>query len=62
MPEMGNLGTRINLRQLLSHTSGTIPPRRQIATGHSVNTALGRTRPVWQEPMPAFSPAATPGR
>jgi CubicO group peptidase (beta-lactamase class C family) len=139
VPEMGDLGTRINLRQLLSHTSGltessgmeeksssslrqyivehvcgrslvqppgagfsysnpgyivagrlietvtgmswseavesillrplgiepayvnppgNIPPRRQIATGHSVNTAVGRIRPVRQEPVPAFAPAA----
>jgi CubicO group peptidase (beta-lactamase class C family) len=139
MPEMGDLGTKISLRQLLSHTSGlaessgmeektssslrhyivehvcdrnlvqppgtgfsysnpgyivagrlietvtgmpwseavesillrplgiepafisspeTIPPRRQVATGHSVNTAVGRIRPVRQEPVPAFAPAA----
>jgi CubicO group peptidase (beta-lactamase class C family) len=139
VPEMGNLGAVINLRQLLSHTSGlaessgmeeksssslrhyiaehvrgrtlvqppgtgfsysnpgyivagrlietvtgmswseavesillrplgiepayvnpaqTIPPRRQIATGHSANTALGRIRPVRQELAPAFAPAA----
>ncbi|MBV9449924.1 MAG: beta-lactamase family protein [Streptosporangiaceae bacterium] len=36
---------------------GNIPPRRQIATGHSVNTAVGRTRPVRQELVPAFAPA-----
>jgi CubicO group peptidase (beta-lactamase class C family) len=35
---------------------GTIRPRRQVATGHSVNTAVGRIRPVRQEPMPAFAP------
>ena len=37
---------------------GTIPPRRQVATGHSVNTAVGRIRPVRQEMVPAFAPAA----
>jgi CubicO group peptidase (beta-lactamase class C family) len=139
VPEMGNLGARISLRQLLSHTSGlaessgtegesssslrhyiaehvcggnlvhppgtgfsysnpgyivagrliemvtgmswheavesillqplgiepayvnppgNIPPRRQIATGHSVNTAVGRIRPVRPEQVPAFAPAA----
>lgn len=35
---------------------GTTPPRRQVATGHSVNTA-GKIRPVRQEPVPAFAPA-----
>jgi len=137
VPEMGNLGAMISLRQLLSHTSGlaessgmgeesssslrhyivdhicgsnlvlppgtgfsysnpgyivagrlietvtgmswseavesillrplgieptfvnppeTIPPRHQVATGHSVNTAVGRIRPVRQELAPAFAP------
>ncbi len=37
---------------------GTIPSRRQVATGHSVNTAVGRIRPVRQELVPAFAPAA----
>jgi CubicO group peptidase (beta-lactamase class C family) len=36
---------------------GTIPPRRQVATGHSVNTSVGRIRPVRPEPVPAFAPA-----
>lgn len=36
---------------------GNIPPRRQIATGHSVNTAVGRIRPVRRELVPAFAPA-----
>lgn len=36
---------------------GTIPPRRQVATGHSVNTAVGRIRPVRQELTPTFAPA-----
>ena len=35
-----------------------VPPRRQVATGHSVNTAVGRIRPVRQEPVSAFAPAA----
>jgi CubicO group peptidase (beta-lactamase class C family) len=35
----------------------TIPPRRRVATGHSVNTAAGKIRPVQQEPVPAFAPA-----
>lgn len=34
-----------------------IAPQRQIATGHSVNTAVSRIRPVRQEPVPAFAPA-----
>jgi CubicO group peptidase (beta-lactamase class C family) len=37
---------------------GTIPLPRQVATGHSVNTAAGRIRPVRAEPVPAFAPAA----
>jgi|tagenome__1003787_1003787.scaffolds.fasta_scaffold20886410_1 CubicO group peptidase (beta-lactamase class C family) len=37
---------------------GTIPPRRQVATGHSVNAAAGRIRPVRPDPVPAFAPAA----
>lgn len=37
---------------------GTIPSRRRVATGHSVNTAVGRIRPVRQELVPAFAPAA----
>ncbi len=37
---------------------GTTPHRRQVTTGHSVNTAVGRIRPVRQEPVPAFAPAA----
>ncbi len=37
---------------------GTIPPRRRIATGHSVNASVGRVRPVRQELAPAFAPAA----
>jgi CubicO group peptidase (beta-lactamase class C family) len=36
----------------------TIAPRRQIATGHSVNTAVDRIRPVRQEPVAAFAPAS----
>jgi CubicO group peptidase (beta-lactamase class C family) len=36
---------------------GTKPPRRPFATGHSVNTALGRTRPVRQSRVPADAPA-----
>ena len=35
---------------------GTIPSRRQVATGHSVNTAVDRIRPVRQELAPAFAP------
>ena len=38
------------------NSPGTIPPPRQIATGHSVNTAVGRIRPVRQELAPAFAP------
>jgi CubicO group peptidase (beta-lactamase class C family) len=38
--------------------AGNMPPRHQIATGHSVNTAVGRIRPVRQETVPAFAPAA----
>ena len=37
---------------------GTKPPQRQVATGHSVNAAVGRIRPVRQEPVPVFAPAA----
>jgi CubicO group peptidase (beta-lactamase class C family) len=33
-----------------------IPPRRRVATGHSVNTAVGRIRPARQELVPAFAP------
>jgi CubicO group peptidase (beta-lactamase class C family) len=35
---------------------GTIPPGRQVATGHSVNTVVDRIRPVRQELAPAFAP------
>jgi CubicO group peptidase (beta-lactamase class C family) len=37
---------------------GTIPLRRGVATGHSVNTALDRVRPVRQELATAFAPAS----
>jgi CubicO group peptidase (beta-lactamase class C family) len=37
---------------------GAPPPPRQIATGHSVNTAVGRIRPVRQELVPAFAPVS----
>jgi CubicO group peptidase (beta-lactamase class C family) len=37
---------------------GTIPSRRQVATGLSVNTAVGRIRPVRPELVSAFAPAA----
>ena len=37
-------------------TPGTIPSRRQVATGHSVNTAVDRIRPVQQELASAFAP------
>jgi CubicO group peptidase (beta-lactamase class C family) len=37
---------------------GSIPPRLRVATGHSVNTAVGRIRPVRQEMAPAFAPAS----
>jgi CubicO group peptidase (beta-lactamase class C family) len=36
---------------------GTTPPRRPFATGHSVNTSVGRTRPVRQSGAPADAPA-----
>jgi CubicO group peptidase (beta-lactamase class C family) len=36
---------------------GTKPPRRPVATGHSVNTSAGRTRPVRQSGSPADAPA-----
>ena len=36
---------------------GTKPPRRPIATGHSVNIPAGRTRPVQQSIGPANAPA-----
>jgi CubicO group peptidase (beta-lactamase class C family) len=36
---------------------GTKPPRRPFATGHSVNTAAGRTRPVRQSGAPGEAPA-----
>jgi len=36
---------------------GTKPPRRPFATGHSVNTAVGRTRPVQQARVSADAPA-----
>jgi CubicO group peptidase (beta-lactamase class C family) len=35
---------------------GTRLPRRQVATGHSVNTVVDRIRPVRQELAPAFAP------
>jgi CubicO group peptidase (beta-lactamase class C family) len=39
------------------NSPGTIPsPQRRVATGHSVNTAVGRIRPVQQEPVPAYAP------
>ncbi|MGH3844310.1 MAG: serine hydrolase domain-containing protein [Pseudonocardiaceae bacterium] len=38
--------------------SGRGPGGRPIATGHSVNTAVGRTRPVEQSVAPAEAPAA----
>jgi CubicO group peptidase (beta-lactamase class C family) len=37
---------------------GTIPLRRRVATGHSVNTSIDRIRPVQQELVPAFAPAS----
>ncbi len=37
--------------------SGRVPSGRLIATGHSVNTALGRTRAVQQSIAPAEAPA-----
>jgi CubicO group peptidase (beta-lactamase class C family) len=37
--------------------TGTRPPGRAIATGHSVNIAAGRTRPVRQSEAPAIAPA-----
>jgi CubicO group peptidase (beta-lactamase class C family) len=40
------------------HPPGTIPLRRRVATGHSVNTAFDRIRPVRQELVPAFAPAS----
>jgi CubicO group peptidase (beta-lactamase class C family) len=36
---------------------GTAPARRPVATGHSVNTAVGRIRPVRNERGPAEAPA-----
>jgi CubicO group peptidase (beta-lactamase class C family) len=36
---------------------GPKPPRRPFATGHSVNTSAGRTRPVQQSGSPAIAPA-----
>ncbi len=36
---------------------GTKPSRRRVATGHSVNTAVDKIRPVRQEMAPAFAPA-----
>jgi CubicO group peptidase (beta-lactamase class C family) len=36
---------------------GTRPPRHPLATGHSVNFAAGRTRPVRQSGEPAIAPA-----
>ena len=36
---------------------GTEPSRRPVATGHSVNTSAGRTRPVQQSGAPAIAPA-----
>jgi CubicO group peptidase (beta-lactamase class C family) len=35
---------------------GTKPPRRPFATGHSVNTSAGRTRPVQQSGAPGEAP------
>jgi len=37
---------------------GILPPRRRVATGHSVNTAVDRIRPVRQELASAFAPAS----
>jgi CubicO group peptidase (beta-lactamase class C family) len=37
---------------------GTIPLRRRVATGHSVNTAVDRIRPVRPELATAFAPAS----
>ncbi|MBV8995803.1 MAG: beta-lactamase family protein [Pseudonocardiales bacterium] len=36
---------------------GRRPPGRPLATGHSINTAFGRTRPVKQSLLPAEAPA-----
>ena len=37
--------------------AGTRPSRRPLATGHSVNISVGRTRPVRQSEAPAIAPA-----
>lgn len=37
---------------------GSIPPQRRVATGHSVNAAVDRIRPIRPELVPAFAPAA----
>lgn len=36
---------------------GTKPASRPVATGHSVNVGMGRTRPASQSPMSAIAPA-----
>jgi len=43
----------------LAAVEGALPARRGrcVATGHSVNTAMGRTRPVRQSLLPAEAPA-----
>lgn len=47
----------LDIEPAFVHLPGARPPRRPFATGHSVNTSVGRTRPVQQSRVPADAPA-----
>lgn len=46
----------LGIKPVFVNPPGTVPHRRQVATGHSVNAAVSRIRPVRQEPVSAFAP------
>ena len=46
----------LGIEPVFANPPRTIRPRRQVATGHSVNTTVDRIRPVRQELPPPFAP------
>src|SRR5262249_36884525 len=46
----------LGIEPTFANPLGSIPPQRPVAPGHSVNTAVGRIRPVRPDLMPAFAP------
>lgn len=47
----------LGIKPVFVNGPGTRPPARPVATGHSINAAAGRTRPVRQSGTPAIAPA-----